>query len=86
MTSTSPTIRAATSFALHPSLYWIFDEDTELDYYYVEIVNGVGNVTFTDLDPKRTHIVALLVRDNAWNSRIERREGYPNGMGVVVNA
>ncbi len=65
-------------------LYCIFDEDNELDYYYVELVNGVGNVTFTDLDPERTYIVELLVRDNAWNSRIERREIYPNGQGVVI--
>ncbi len=68
------------------SLYWIFDEDNELDYYYMELVNRVGCVTFTDLDPGRTYIVELLVRDNAWNSRIERREGYPNVIGVVVSA
>ncbi len=41
---------------------------------------------FANLDPERTYIVELFVHDNAWNSRIERREGYPNGMGVVVNA
>ncbi len=69
------------------SLYWIFDLDSELDYYYVELIDGVGSVTFfANLDPERTYIVELLVRDNAWNSRIERREGYPNGMGVVLNA
>ncbi len=33
------------------SLYWIFDEDNELDYYYVELVNGVGSVTFADIYP-----------------------------------
>ncbi len=68
------------------SLYWIFNEDNELEYYYVELVNGVGNATFTDLDPRRTYIVELLVQDNPWNSRIESREGYSNGMGVVVSA
>jgi hypothetical protein len=69
------------------SLYWIFDLDNELDYYYVELVDGVGSVTFfANLDPERTYIVELLVRDNAWNTRIERREGYPNGQGVVVGS
>ncbi len=69
------------------SLYWIFDLDNELDYYYVELIDGVGSVTFfANLDSERTHILELLVRDNAWNTQIERREGYPNGQGVVVNA
>ncbi len=58
------------------SLYWIFDLDTELDYYFIELIDGVGSVTFcANLDLERTYIVELLVHDNAWNSRIERREG-----------
>ncbi len=65
------------------SLYWIFDLDTELDYYYVELTDGVGSVTFADLDPERTYIVDLLVRDSSWNSRYDRREGYPNGAGMT---
>ena len=68
------------------SLYWIFDLDNALDYYYVELTDGVGNVTFTDMDPERTYIVELFVIDNLYNSRVVRREGYPNGMGVVVSS
>jgi hypothetical protein len=61
------------------SLYWIFNyPDIELDYHYIEIVDGVGSVTFTDLDPERTYIVELLVQDPSWNSKYEYREGYPN--------
>ena len=67
------------------SLYWIFDLDTELDYYYIELIDNVGSVTFTDLDPQKTYIIDLLVRDNAYNARIVRLEGYPNGMGVVIS-
>jgi hypothetical protein len=69
------------------SLCWIFDHpDIELDYYYIEIIDGVGSVTFTHLDPERTYTVELLVLDPSWNSKYEYREGYPNGMGVVVSA
>ncbi len=68
------------------SLYWIFDLDTELDYYFRELTNGVGSVTFTDLDPERTYMVDLFVRDSSYNSMVVRHEGYPNGMGVVVSA
>ena len=25
-----------------PSLYWIFDLDNELDYYYIELIDGVS--------------------------------------------
>ena len=32
-------------------LSWIFDLKTELDSYWVKLTNGVGSVTFTDLDP-----------------------------------
>ena len=65
------------------SLYWIFDLDTELDYYYVELTDGVGSVTFTDLDPERTYIVDLLVRDSKRNARYDNREGYPNGAKIM---
>jgi hypothetical protein len=65
------------------SLYWIFDLDTELDYYYVELTDGLGSVTFRDLDPERTYIVELFVRDSSYNSRYENREGYPNGAGMT---
>jgi len=67
------------------SLYWIFDLSNELYYYYIELIDGVGSVTFTDLDPERTYIVELFVRDSSWNYGYANREGYPNGMGVVVS-
>ena len=67
------------------SLYWLFDLDNELDYYYIELINVVGSVTFRDLDPERTYVVDLFIRDDSNNSRIVRLEGYPNGMGVVVS-
>jgi hypothetical protein len=68
------------------SLYWLFDLGNELDYYYIELIDGVGSVTFRDLDPERTYVVELFVRDSSWNYGYENREGYPNGMGVVVSA
>ena len=52
----------------------------EIDYYFIEIVDGVGSVTFTNLDPERTYIVELLVRDPSWNSKYESRDGYPNNI------
>jgi len=64
-------------------LYWIFDTNTKLDSYWVELTDGAGSVTFTDLDPERTYIVELFVRDSSWNSRYDNREGYPNGAGVT---
>ena len=33
------------------SIYWVFTPDIELDYYYIELIDGAGSVTFTDLDP-----------------------------------
>ena len=67
------------------SLYWLFDLDNELDYYFIELIDGVGSVTFRDLDPERTYAVDLFIRDDSNNSRRVRLEGYPNGMGVVVS-
>ena len=64
-------------------LYWIFDTNNELDSYMVELINGAGSITFTDLDPERTYIVNLFVRDSSWNARYENREGYPNGAGIT---
>jgi hypothetical protein len=64
-------------------LYWIFDTNTELDSYWVKLTDGAGSVTFTDLDPVRTYIVELFVRDSSWNLRYDNREGYPNGAGVT---
>ena len=59
-------------------LYLIFDLNNELDSYWVELADGAGSVTFTDLDPKRTYIVKLIVRDSSWNSRYDNREvGVP---------
>jgi hypothetical protein len=67
------------------SIYWLFDLDNELDYYYIELINDVGSVTFRDLDPERTYVVDLFIRDESYNSRVVRLEGYLNGMGVVVS-
>ena len=64
-------------------IYWIFDLNTELDSYSIELTDGAGSVTFTDLDPERTYIVELYVRDSAWKARYDNREGYPNGAGIV---
>jgi hypothetical protein len=55
------------------SLYWIFTPDIQLDCYYVELIDGAGSVTFTDLDPERTYIVELHVRDPSWNLRVFER-------------
>ena len=58
------------------SLYWVFTLNIELDYYYVKLdIDGTGSMTFTNLDPERTYIVELLVRDPSWNSKYESREG-----------
>jgi hypothetical protein len=67
------------------SLYWLFDIDNELDYYYIELIADVGSVTFRGLDPERTYVVDLFVKDDSNNSRVVRLEGYPNGMGVFVS-
>ena len=42
-------------------------------------------VEFWNLDPQRTYIVELYVEDKSKTSKVVRREGYPNGMGVVVS-
>ncbi len=72
-------------FFCSASLYWIFDLDNELDYYYIELIDGVGSVAFRDLDPERTYVIDLFIRDNSYNSRGVRLEGYPNAMGVVIS-
>ena len=51
------------------SLYWLFDLDNELDYYYIELVENVGSVTFRDIDPERTYVSDLFIRDGSYNSR-----------------
>ena len=63
------------------SLYWILTPDIEIDYYYIELIDGAGSVTFPDLDPERTYLVELLVWDPSWKLKYETREGYPNGAG-----
>ena len=67
------------------SLYRLFDLDNELECYYIELIDDVGSVTFRDLDPQRMYVVDLFIRDDSNNSRVVRREGYPNGMGIVVS-
>jgi hypothetical protein len=63
-------------------LYWIFDLGDELDSYTIELTDGLGSVTFRELDPERTYVVELYVRDSSWNARYDNREGYPNGAGI----
>jgi hypothetical protein len=47
-------------------LYWKEDTNNELDSWGISLTNGVGNVTFTGLDPRRTYIIVdLVVRDSA---------------------
>ena len=58
------------------SLYWLFDIDNELDYYFIELIDGFGSVTFRDSDLERTYDVDLFIRDNSYNSRVARLEGY----------
>jgi hypothetical protein len=65
--------------------YWLFDLDNELDYYYIELIDDVGSVKFRYLDPERTYVIDLFIKDNSHNSRVVRLEGYPKGMGVVVS-
>ena len=67
------------------SLYWLFDLDNELEYYYIELIDGVGSVTFRDLDPERTYVIDLFISDGSYNSWVVRLEGYPNGIDVVVS-
>jgi len=64
-------------------IYWIFDLGNELDSYSVELIDGVGSVTFTGLDETRTYIVELYVRDSSLNARYENREGYLNGTVII---
>jgi hypothetical protein len=63
-------------------LYWKEDPYNELDSWGIPLTNGVVNVTFTGLDPRRTYIVDLVVRDAAWNSTSDRRERAANGAGI----
>jgi hypothetical protein len=67
------------------SIYWIFDPDNMLQYYQVDLIDGVGMVEFSNLDPTRTYEVDLYARDKTSTTRRFRLEGYPNGMGVVVS-
>ena len=67
------------------SLYWLFDLETQLDFYFIELINNVGSVAFRDLDLERTYIVDLFIRENSDNLRVVRLEGYPNGMGGVIS-
>ena len=68
------------------SLYWIFDQGTVLQYFQVYFTDGVGMVEFGNLDATRTYIVELYVEDKAKTPKVLRRDGYTNGMGVVVKA
>ncbi len=63
------------------SVVAIFDTNTELDSYWIELTHGVGSITLTDLDPMRTYIVEQYFRDSSWSSRYDNRERVPNGAG-----
>ena len=65
-------------------LYWKEDPYNELDSWGIPLTNGVGNVTFTGLDPGRTYILELIVRDSAMNSRSDTRERVPKGSGIAL--
>jgi hypothetical protein len=65
-------------------LYWKEEPNDELDSWGIELTNGQGNVSFTDLDPGKTYLVELLVRDAAWNSRYDSRERVPDGSGFTI--
>ncbi len=69
------------------SLYWIFDLDTNLHYFQVDLINNDGMVEFWNLDRNRTYRIELYVEDKSKKSKVIRLEGYPNnGMGVVVSS
>ena len=65
-------------------LYWKEDPNNELDSWGIPLTNGVGTATFTDLDPQRTYIIELLVRDSAWNATYDSRERVPNGADIGI--
>ena len=65
-------------------LYWKEDPYHELDSWGIPLTNGVGNVTFSGLDPGRTYILELIVRDSARNLRSDTRDRVPNGSGFAV--
>jgi len=64
-------------------LYWAEDPNNELDRWGISLTNGVGNATFTGLDPRRTYIVDLVVMNAAWNSTYDSRERVANVAGIV---
>jgi hypothetical protein len=67
------------------SLYWIFDLDNMLKYVQVDLIDNVGMVEFWNLDTTRTYIVELHAEDKSSKGKRVRRNGYPNGSGVVVS-
>ncbi len=44
-------------------------------------MDGVGNSTFTYVNPEYACIVEILVRDSAWSSTYDSNEVIPNGAG-----
>ena len=60
------------------------EPDYVLDARGIPLTDGVGNATFTNLDPEQTYIIELFVRDPAWNNRSEFRERVPNGAGFDI--
>ena len=67
------------------SVYWIFDLNTIVQYFQVNLINNVGMVEFSNLDPTRTYVIDLYAEDKSTTGKRIRRSGYPNGSGVVVS-
>jgi hypothetical protein len=56
-----------------------------LQYFQVDLIDNVGMVEFWNLDPTHTYVVEIYAEDKAIKSKRVRRNGYPNGMGVVIS-
>ena len=57
---------------------------SEQDSWGIPLTISVKSVVFTELNPKLTYIVYLLVRDSAWNSISDFLEHVPNIAGIVI--
>ena len=41
------------------SIYWLLDLDTEIQWFEVDILDGVGMVEFWNLDDEKTYVIEL---------------------------
>ncbi len=68
------------------SIYWLLDIETEIQWFEIDIVIGVGMCEFWNLDDEKTYVIEVYARDRSYNwTQTFRRLGYPNGQGVVVS-